>query len=59
MVQVTDLLNELKQDTLTTDATLAFFKRSTDLKLSQDFPTKPDRMDNVVDALMKLISARS
>ncbi len=59
MVQVTDLLKEMNQDTLMTDATLAFFKRSTDLKLSQDFPSKPDRMDNVLDVLMKLISARS
>ena len=59
MVQVADLLKEMNQDALMTDATVAFFERSTMLNLSQDFPSRPERMDDVVDALLHRISTQS
>jgi hypothetical protein len=59
MVQVADLLKEMNQDALMTNATLAFFERSTKLKLSKDFPSRPDRMDDVVDGLLHRMSERS
>jgi 3-hydroxyisobutyrate dehydrogenase-like beta-hydroxyacid dehydrogenase len=58
MVQVADLLKEMSQDALMTDATVAFFERSTDLKLSEDFRSRPDQMDDVIDALLHRISRR-
>jgi len=59
MVQVADLLAQMKLDAIMTDATLAFFKRSADLKLSRDFVRKPDHMNEVIEALMHRIPAQS
>ena len=59
MVQVADLLDQMKLDAIMTDATLAFFKRSADLKLSRDFVRKPDQMNEVIEALMHRIPAQS
>jgi len=59
MVQVADLLAQMKLDAIMTDATLAFFKRSADLKLSRDFVRKPDQMNEVIEALMRRMPAQS
>ena len=59
MVQVADLLAQMKLDAIMTDATLAFFRRSTELKLSRNFARKPDQMYEVIEALMRLTPAPS
>jgi len=59
MVQVADFLAQMKLDAIMTDATLALFRRSTDLKLSQNFARKPDQMNEVIEALMRLMPAPS
>ena len=59
MVQVADLLAQMKLDAIMTDATLAFFRRSTELKLSRDFVRKPDQMNEVIEALMRRMPAQS
>jgi hypothetical protein len=40
-------------DPIMTDATTRFFKRSTDLQLSRDFASKPELMDDVIEALLR------
>ncbi len=59
MVQVADLLAQMKLDAIMTDATLAFFRRSTNLKLSRNFARKPDQMNEVIEALMRQTPAPS
>ena len=59
MAQVADLLAQMKLDAIMTDATLAFFRRSTDLNLSRNFVRKPDQMNEVIEALMRLTPAPS
>ena len=58
MAQVSDLLSEMNVEAIMTDATTAFFKRSNDLDLSQDFVGKPDRMDDVIEALLRRVSQK-
>lgn len=58
MVQVIDLLKDMQFDPIMTEATTRFFKRSTDLGLSQDFPGKPELMDEVIEALLRNTSQR-
>lgn len=53
MVQVAALLSNMKIDAIMTDATTAFFKRSVDLDLDQDFSRKPEDMDAVIEALLR------
>ena len=59
MVQVADLLAQMKLDAIMTDATLAFFRRSNELKLSRNFARKPDRVNEVIEALMRRTPAPS
>ncbi len=59
MVQVADLLAQMKLDAIMTDATLAFFRRSTELKLSRNFARKPDQVNEVIEALMRRTPAPS
>ncbi len=42
MNQVIDLLRDMQFDPIMTEATNRFFKRSTDLQLSQDFTGNPN-----------------
>ncbi len=42
MTQVIDLLRDMQFDPNKTEATKRFFKRSTDLQLSQDFTGNPN-----------------
>lgn len=56
MIQVVDLLKDMKLDPVMTNATLAFFKRSVDWKISQDFPQKPSEMDKLIEDLAQRIS---
>ena len=58
MVQVADLLAQMNLDAIMTDATLAFFRRSNDLKLSRNFTSKPDQMIEIIEALMRRIPAQ-
>ncbi len=53
MIQVAELLSEMKIDAIMTDATTAFFKRSVDLDLEQDFADKPEKMNAVIEALLR------
>jgi len=59
MAQVADLLAQMKLDAIMTDATLAFFRRSTELKLSRNFARKPDQVNEVIEALMRRTPAPS
>jgi len=56
MVQVVDLLNDMQLDPVMTEATNRFFKRSTELRLGDDFASKPELMDDVVEALLQRLS---
>ncbi len=56
LVQVADLLEDMKLDSIMTNATLAFFKRSADWKISRDFPNKPSEMDELIEDLTHRIS---
>lgn len=56
MIQVIDLLKDMKLDPIMTNATLAFFKRSADWNISQDFPQKPSEMDKLIEDLAQRIS---
>ena len=58
MAQVSDLLSEMNIEAIMTDATTTFFKRSNDLDLAQDFTGKPDRMDDVIEALLRRVSQK-
>ncbi len=58
MIQVADLLTKMNHDGIMTNASLAFFKRATDLKLSHGFTRKPEEMNDVVEALMRCTSTR-
>ena len=53
MVQVAALLDQLKVDAIMTQAALAVFRRSTELGLSNDFRRKPERIDDVPEALIR------
>jgi hypothetical protein len=55
---VIDLLKDVQFDPIMTEATTRFFKRSTDLGLSQDFAGKPELMDDVIEALLRRTSQR-
>jgi 3-hydroxyisobutyrate dehydrogenase-like beta-hydroxyacid dehydrogenase len=57
MVQVEALLRDLKLDPLITQATTAFFERSTRLQLSGAFPAAPKNADEVVAALDRLLTS--
>lgn len=59
MIQVADLLREMNQDMLMTEATLALFEQSTERKLAQDFSDKPEQMNDVIDALLRRKPAQS
>jgi 3-hydroxyisobutyrate dehydrogenase-like beta-hydroxyacid dehydrogenase len=56
MNQVIDLLKDMQLDPIMTEATSRFFKRSTDLRLSQDFAGKPELMDDVIETLLRRTS---
>ena len=56
MVQVEALLRDLGVDPLITQATTAFFERSTKLRLSTAFPAAPKDADDVVAALDTLLT---
>lgn len=56
MVQVEALLRELELDPLITQATTAFFERSTKLQLSQAFSAPPKDANEVVAALDGLLA---
>ncbi len=56
MNQVIDLLKDMQFDPIMTEATNRFFKRSTDLQLSQDFTGKPELMDDLIETLLHYTS---
>jgi 3-hydroxyisobutyrate dehydrogenase-like beta-hydroxyacid dehydrogenase len=56
MNQVIDLLKDMQLDPIMTEAANRFFKRSTDLGLSQDFASRPDLMDDVIETLLRRTS---
>ena len=56
MNQVIDLLRDMQFDPIMTEATSRFFKRSTDLQLSQDFTGKPELMDDLIETLLHYTS---
>lgn len=56
MNQVIDLLKDMQFDPIMTEATIRFFKRSTDLQLPQDFAGKPKLMDDVIETLLHYMS---
>jgi 3-hydroxyisobutyrate dehydrogenase-like beta-hydroxyacid dehydrogenase len=58
MVQVEALLRDLGLDPLITQATTAFFERSTRLELSRSFPGAPKAADEVVAALDHLLTSK-
>jgi 3-hydroxyisobutyrate dehydrogenase-like beta-hydroxyacid dehydrogenase len=58
MIQVIDLLKDMQFDPIMTEATTRLFKRSTDLQLSRDFASKPELMDDVIEALLRRTSQR-
>ena len=56
MEQVIDLLEKMQFDPIMTNATTRFFKRSTDFGLDQEFASKPEMMDVVIEKLLRRIS---
>ena len=56
MNQVIGLLKDMQFDPIMTEATSRFFKRSTDLQLSQDFTGKPELMDDLIETLLHYTS---
>ncbi len=51
-----DLLRDMQFDPIMAEATNRFFKRSTDLQLSQDFAGKPELIDDVIETLLHYTS---
>jgi len=53
---VIGLLKDMQFDPIMTEATSRFFKRSTDLQLSQDFTGAPELMDDLIETLLHYTS---
>lgn len=53
MRQVNELLAEMNFDALMSEATGRFFQRSTQSRLAADFDARPQRMEGVIEALLR------